>query len=74
MKHLHIHKPWCFLWDIITVLIFLFLGGTSIYWGLTVKDTASGMAVLSGGFLVFFGLKMGWRFWRHHVIYGEVEP
>jgi hypothetical protein len=74
MKHLHIHKPWCLALDVIIVLVFLFLGIVSIHWGLTVKDTASGMAVLSGGFLVFYAIKMAIRFYKFHIIFGEVEP
>jgi len=73
MKKLHIHEPWMFALTIIVALIFIFLGVVSIHWGLTVKDTASGLSVVMGLFLAFVGVRLGYLVCRRHIIYGRVE-
>lgn len=39
-------------------LIFIFLALPCIHWGITVHDTASGLSVIVGLFLAFFGAKL----------------
>ena len=45
-------------------LIFIALAVPCIHWGITVHDTASGLAVLTGAFLLVYGAKMIYLIWR----------